>query len=184
MDESKLKSKMQQVVDLVVSDVGTIRTGRANPSLVQEIRVNVYGGTQNLKIIELATVSSPDAESLVIDPWDKSIIGEIKKGLEAANIGLSASISGEVIRISVPPMTSEDRQKFIKLLSTKIENGKIMIRQVRAEFLDGIRKSFEAKEMGEDEKFRLEKRLQEVTDEFNEKLESIRKKKEEDLLKV
>lgn len=184
MDEDKLRGKMQEVMDIVIADVGTIRTGAANPSMIQEIVINAYGGQQSLRIIELATVTSPDAESLVVDPWDKSIIGEIKKGVEAANVGLNPSIDGEIIRISVPPLTSEDRQKFVKLLSTKIENGKIMIRQTRGEFLEQIRKSFEEKQMGEDEKFTQEKRLQEITDEFNNKLEEAKKRKESELLKV
>lgn len=184
MDEGSLRQKMQEVMDIVVSDVATIRTGAASPSMIQEIMINAYGGQQALKIIELATVTSPDAESLAIDPWDKSIIGDIKKGIDAANIGLNPSIDGEIIRISVPPLTSEDRQKFVKLLSVKIENGKIMIRQARGGFLEQIRKSFEKKEMGEDEKFTQEKKLQEITDEFNNKLEEAKKKKENELLKV
>ena len=184
MDEAKLKQKMQEVVDLVVKDVGTIRTGRANPGMVQQIKIKAYGGQQELKIIELATITSPDAESLAIDPWDKSIIGEIKKGIEAANVGLNPSIDGEIIRISVPALTSEDRQSFIKLLSTKIESGKIMLRQIRGEFLGSLRARFENKEMGEDEKFAQEKSLQKTIDGFNGKMEDIRKKKEEELLKV
>jgi len=184
MDESSVKGKMQEVVDLVLGDVGTIRTGRATPSLVQELEVSVYGGAQKLKINELSTVTSPDPQTLVIDPWDKSIIGEIKKGIDAANIGMSPNIDGEIIRISVPQITGEDREKFIKLLSRKIENGKIMLRQARSDALQIIRKDFEDKNMGEDEKFGQEKNLQEIIDEYNGKLEEIKKKKEEELLQV
>jgi len=184
VDESSIRSKMQEVVDLVVGDIGTIRTGRATPTLVQDLEVEVYGGHQKLKINELATINSPGPESIIIDPWDKSIIGEIKKGIDAANTGLTPSIDGEIIRISVPPLTSEDRQKFIRLLSTKIESGKVMIRQVRGDHIQDIRKSFGNKEMSEDEKFNREKRLQEITDDFNEKLEEMRKKKEQELLQI
>ena len=184
MDESSAKQKMQEVVDLVLGDVGTIRTGRATPALVQELKVQVYGGAQTLKINELSTVTSPDPQTLVIDPWDKSIIGEIKKGIEKANIGMSPNIDGEIIRISVPQITGEDREKFVKLLSKKIENGKIMLRQVRSDTQQVIRKEFEDKKMGEDEKFGQEKRLQEIIDEYNQKLEDIKKKKEDELLQV
>lgn len=184
MDESSVRSKMQEIIDLVIGDIGTIRTGRATPTLVHDLQVEVYGGQQKLKINELATVNSPDPESLIIDPWDKSIIGEIKKGIETANIGLSPNIDGEIIRISVPPLTTEDRQKYVKLLSTKIESGKVMVRRIRGEEIQKIRKIFEEKEMGEDEKFNREKRLQEITDEYNEKLEEIKKRKEQELLKI
>ena len=175
---------MQEVVDLVIGDVGTIRTGRAPPALIQELEVKVYGGAQTLKINELSTVTSPDPQTLVIDPWDKSIIGEIKKGIESANTGMTPNIDGEIIRISVPQITGEDREKFVKLLSKKIENGKIMLRQVRSDTQQVIRKEFEDKKMGEDEKFGQEKKLQEIIDEYNQKLEDIKKKKEEELLQI
>ena len=157
-----MRSKMQQVVDLVSGDVATIRTGRASPGLLAEISVAVYGGQQKLKINELASVTSPDPQSLLIDPWDKSIIGEIKKGIESANIGLTPSIDGEVIRISVPPLTSEDKEKLVRLLSTKIENGKVMIRQTRGDGMQAIKESFESKEISEDEKFRQEKEFKKL----------------------
>lgn len=184
MDSSKVRSKMQEVVELVVNDVGTIRTGKATPALLGELSVAVYGGTQKLTIYEVGTITAPDSDSLVIDPWDKSIIGEIKKGIDAANIGLTPSIDGEIIRISVPPLTSEDREKFVKILSTKIESGKVMVRQVRGEGIKEIDEAFAKKEMSEDEKFGSEKELQDITDEFNKKLEEIREKKEEEIRQI
>src|SRR3990170_7009645 len=164
MDETSVRKKMQQVVDLVTSDVGGIRTGRATPALVEGIEIAVYGGTQKLKLIELATISAPDTQALVIDPWDKSVIGEIRQGILAANIGMNPSIDGQIIRIVLPPLTTEDREKYVKLLSTKLENGKVMIRQTRGDSMHEIKKSFEAKELTEDEKFAKEKLLQEITD--------------------
>jgi ribosome recycling factor len=121
---------------------------------------------------------------LIIDPWDKSIIGEIRQGILAANIGLNPAIDGEIIRISLPPLTTEDREKYVKLLSTKLENGRVMIRQVRKEALRDIRRSFEEKEISEDEKFNLEKRLQEITDEFMEKISKVGETKKQELLQI
>jgi len=184
MDESSVKSRMQEVVSLVTSDVASIRTGKANSNLVSDLEVTVYGGQQKLKINELGTVSTPDPESVIIDPWDKSVIGEIKKGIEVANVGLNPQIDGEIIRISIPPMTSEDRNKFVKLLGTKIESGKVMARQVRAEALKSIRSAFEDKELTEDDKFNEEKRLQDITDKFVKKIEEIGEKKKQELLSV
>src|SRR3990170_2736200 len=166
MDESSIRSKMQQVVDLISSDIASIRTGRATPALVEGLEVAVYGGTQNLKIVELSTISSSDPQTLVIDPWDKSIIGEIRQGILAANVGMNPSIDGEIIRISMPPLTTEDRDKYVKLMASKLENGKVLIRQVRGDEMHEIKKKFEAKEITEDEKFGSEKKLQEITDEF------------------
>src|SRR3989344_638384 len=103
MNEDDIRKKMQQVLGLVTGDIASIRTGRATPALVEDLTVAVYGGAQKLKIQELATITAPDTQTLVIDPWDKSIIGEIRQGIMAANIGLNPSIDGEAIRISLPP---------------------------------------------------------------------------------
>lgn len=184
MDESSVRSKMQQALDLVLSDISSIRTGRATPALVEDLVVAVYGGQQKLHVQELATITAPDTQTLVIDPWDKSIIGEIRQGILSANIGMNPVIDGVILRISLPPLTTEDREKYVKLLSTKLENGKIMIRQVRADAMHDIKKKFEAKGLSEDEKFNQEKRLQEITDEFIGKIEEIGEKKKEELLQI
>ncbi|KKR10565.1 MAG: Ribosome-recycling factor [Candidatus Woesebacteria bacterium GW2011_GWA1_39_21] len=111
MDEASIRSKMNQVISMMTSDLGSLRTGRATPALVDDLSVVVYGGQQKLKIKELASISTPDHQTLVIDPWDKSIIGEIRQGILAANVGMNPSVDGQIIRISFPPMTTEDREK-------------------------------------------------------------------------
>ena len=184
MDEASIKSKMQSALDIVTSDVGGIRTGRATPSLVENIVCPAYGGTQRLKVMELATITAPDPSQIIINPWDKSIIGDIRKGIAEANIGMNPSIDGEIIRITMPPLTTEDREKYVKLLSQKLETGKVTIRQVRADEMHEIKKKFEAKEMTEDEKFANEKKLQEVTDEFVGKIEEMGEKKKAELLQI
>ena len=184
MDETSVRSKMQQVVDMVSSDVASVRTGRAAPALVEDLAVAVYGGQQKLKLLELATISAPDTQTLTVEPWDKSIIGEIRQGILAANIGMNPSIDGQLIRISLPPLTTEDREKYVKLLSTKLENGRIMIRQIRGDVMKAIKLSFEKKETSEDEKFQQEKKLQEITDEFVGKIDEMGKVKEEELLQI
>ena len=184
MDEQQVKQKMQSALDALIAIIGTIRTGRATPGLIQNLEVTVYGGTQRLRILEIASVSSSDPQTLVIDPWDKSIIGEIRKGIEAANIGMNPSIDGEVLRISVPPLTTEDREKYVKLLSAKLEEAKIQIRQIRADAMHAIKQEFEDKKIREDEKFSFEKNLQILTDEFVGKIESIGEKKKGELLQL
>lgn len=184
MDETSTLSKMQKVIDVVTSDIAGVRTGRATPSLVENIVVPAYGGTQRLRIMELASITSPDPTSIVISPWDKSIIGDIKKGILEANIGMNPNIDGEIIRIVMPPLTTEDREKYVKLLSGKLENGKVLIRSVRADEMHEIKKKFEAKEITEDDKFGQEKKLQEITDEYIKKIEEIGEKKKQELLQI
>lgn len=182
MDETQVRTKMQGALGNLLNIVGTIRSGRATPSLIQNLEVVVYGGTQRLRILEVASVTSPDPQTLIIDPWDKSIIGEIKKGIEAANIGMNPSIDGEIIRISVPALTTEDREKFVKLLSVKLEEARVAIRQVRADAMHSIKTEFEDRKITEDEKFAFEKNLQTLTDEFVAKVEDVGNKKKADLL--
>lgn len=184
MDENQIRSKMQQVLDLVASDIGGIRTGRATPALVEDISVAVYGGQQRLTVKEVGTITAPDTQSLVIDPWDKSIIGEIRQGILAANVGMNPSIDGEILRISFPPMTTEDREKYVKLLSSKLENGRVMVRQVRGDGMHEIKENFEKKTITEDDKFLKEKRLQEITDEFVKKIDEAGDKKKAELLEL
>lgn len=184
MDESSIRVKMQSTLDVIASDIAGIRTGRALPSLVENIVCPAYGGTQRLRVMELASISVPDPTQIIINPWDKSIIGDIRKGIMEANIGLTASVDGEVIRIIVPPMTTEDREKYVKLLSGKLENGKVAIRQIRGDEMRSIKDKFEAKEITEDDKFSFEKKVQEITDEFVGKIDEMGEKKKAELMQI
>lgn len=184
MDEGQIRLKMQRVLDLVLGDIGSLRTGRAMPSLVENIVCPAYGGSQRLKVQELATITVPDPQTLVISPWDKSIIGDIRKGILEANVGFNPSIDSEVIRIALPQMTTEDREKYIRLLSQRLETGRVMIRQVRAEAMHDVKKGFEAKEVSEDVKFDAEKKVQAITDEFVGKIDAAGERKKQELLQI
>lgn len=184
MDDASVKSRMQAVIELLSTDISTIRTGRANSAMVSDLTVSVYGGQQRMKVMEVGTITTPDPQTIIIDPWDKSIIGDIRKGIEAANVGMSPAIDGQIIRIVLAPLTSEDREKYVKLLGTKLENSRVMVRQVRGDFMHDIKKAFEAKEISEDEKFSQEKQLQELTDEYIAKIEAIGDKKKAELLQI
>ncbi len=184
MNEDDVRKRMQDVLDLVLSDIASVRTGRATPAIIEDLEVSVYAGQQKLKINELGTINTQDQQTIIFDPWDKSIIGEIRQGILAANIGLSPVIDSEIIRINIPPLTTEDREKYVKLLSTKLENGKVMIRQVRGEAMKDIRLCFERKELSEDEKFNEEKQLQELTDEFIGKIDEAGEAKKREITSI
>lgn len=184
MNESSVRDEMSKALDALSEDLASIRTGRATSALVENVVISAYGGAQRLKIQELAGITIPDPQMIVIEPWDKSIIGEIRQGILAANIGMNPSIDGEVIRIAMPPMTSEDREKYIKLLHAKLENARVSIRQVRGDEMKNIKLQFEKKEITEDDKFAFEKKLQELTDEFIEKIEERGRVKEEELRSI
>lgn len=184
MDEPKIRQRMEQVLQAVREDVASIRTGRATPSLVENIKVAAYEGTQELKLVELAMITAEDAQTLLIQPWDKATINEIKKAIEQEKIGLTPTADGDVLRIKMPPMTAEDRENYIRVLNQKLENGRVMVRQIRQEAMQGIRDAFENKEFSEDDKILQEKKVQEITDEYTDRIEQAGKAKEEELRSV
>lgn len=184
MNPDETKQKMQKVLELLHGDLATVRTGRATPSLVENIVVAVYGGSTRLKIMELATISSSDPQTLLINPFDASIIGEMQKGIMEANVGLTPTVDGQHIRISIPPLSEERRQQLIKLMHQKLENGRIMVRQVRHEAMSNIKKQFNDKAISEDEMNRLEKDVQRSTDDVISQIDATGKRKESELMQI
>ena len=176
--------KMNKILDVLRTDLSTVRTGRAAPSLVENIVINAYGGTQRLRVMELATIGSSDPQTLVVAPFDNSIIGEIQKGIAQANVGLNPVIDGQLIRIPIPRLSEERRQELIHLMKQKLENGRIMVRQVRHEAMSDIKKGQNDKSISEDEADRSEKEVQKLTDELIGEIEGMGKKKEEELLQI
>ena len=179
-----IPGKMAKVMEYVKQDVATIRTGKATPSLVENVMVDAYGGTAKMKVVELATISISDAQSIVISPFDHSIIGEIRRDIEAANLGLTPIIDHEIIRINVPLLTGERRMEFVKMLHRKLEDGRVKIRQLRHDRMSEMKRSFEGGELPEDDKTSLEKELQDLTDKMMMRIEEIGKTKEGELLQV
>lgn len=178
------KQKMQKVLEVLRTDLSTVRTGRAAPSLVENIVISAYGGSSKLRLLEFATIAASDTQTLVITPFDASILLEIQKGILEANVGLNPVIDGQVIRISIPPLSEERRQQLIHLMKQKLENGRIMIRQVRHEAMAQIKKQYNDKTISEDEMVRLEKETQKATDDSILEIDTLGKKKEEELLQI
>ena len=174
-------SRIHKVLDLLKNDVATVRTGRAAPSLVENIIINAYGGSAKLKVVEMATVHAQDLQTLVITPFDQSTIHELEKGIQEANIGLNPVVDTPVIRITIPPLSQERRQELIHLMKQKLENGRIMVRQARQDGMNDVKKN---DELSEDEEGRLEKEIQKVTDDAMAHIETMGKQKEEELLRI
>jgi ribosome recycling factor len=184
MNLDLVEQNMQKVVEVIKVDLATVRTGRASPSLVENVVIHAYGGTQNLKVVELAQIAAQDTQTIVITPYDQSIIGEINKGLMEGNIGLTPVIDGQIIRISIPSLTEERRQQLVGLVNQKLEGGKIQIRQVRHEAINEAKKLLNDKIISEDEMYHAEKEIQRLTDETISELDSLGKKKEEELMVI
>ncbi len=184
MEISEIQSKMQKALEIIRQDLGTIRTGRATPALVENVVVSVYGGTQNLRVVELGTITTSESRSLVITPFDQSIIEEMSRGIQLANIGLTPILDGDVIRINIPSLTEERRQEYTKLVKVKLEAGRVMIRQLRHEMMSELKRKEEAKEISEDDRRRQEEELQKLTDNFIAEIEELGRQKETELLQI
>ena len=181
---NETREKMRKALEVTSNDLASIRSGRANPALVENVVVSVYGGTQHLKIMELSTITTMDSRTIVISPFDPSIIAEIERGLMEANIGLTPVVDGEIIRISIPLLTEERRHEYIKLAKTKLEAGRIMVRQVLAEAMKDLKKMVADNAISEDEQKLGEKHVQELTDEMIAEIDRLGEKKETELLQV
>lgn len=178
------RERMKKAIEVTRVDLSSIRSGRATPALVENIVVAVYGATQHLKVMELATISTVDSKTLVISPYDPSILAEIERGIAAANVGLNPVVDGEILRITIPPLSEERRQDYIKLARVKLEAGKVMVRGVRHDAMKELDGAMASKDLGEDEKKAGEKKVQELTDEMIAELEAMEAKKEAELMQV
>ena len=176
------RGDLEEVVAWLKGEAAAIRTGRANPDMVTDIVVD-YLGTP-LRIKEVAAVSTPDARSIVIQPWDKGALSAIEKGIRESSLQLSPVVDGVAVRLTVPSLTKERRQEYIKLVGTKTEEARIRVRHIREELLKKVQAAVKEKTAREDDLHRAKDRLQKLVDEYNGKLEDIAKKKEAELMSV
>ncbi|CAN5140287.1 ribosome recycling factor [soil metagenome] len=181
---ANLKEQIQKVLDLIKNDISTVRTGRANPALVENLQIVTYGGSTKLRVLELATIAVSDSQTLVITPFDESTRDDIRRGIVDSGSGLNPSDDGHVLRINIPPLSTERREELIKMMNHKLENGRIMIRQARHEAMADVKKQVEDKEISEDDQNRLEKDVQKIVDDTISTIDSLGKQKEEELMQI
>lgn len=170
--------KMDQAVTHTVQEFGSVRTGRANPGILNRITVNYYGTPTPLQ--QLAGFSVPDARMLVVQPYDRSSIGDIEKAIQMADLGLNPSNDGTVIRLAFPSLTEERRRELIRVVRGIAEDGRIAVRNIRR----NANHSIEAEDVSEDDIRRAEKGMQDMTDRHTAKIDELLAAKEEELLEV
>src|SRR3989339_688410 len=181
---SQTKEKMRKAIEVTRMDLSSIRSGRATSSLVENIYVVAYEGTQKLRVMEMATIGVPDVKTIVITPFDPTTREDIIKGIQAGSSNLSPVSDGDVIRITIPPMSQEQREEYIKLARTKLEGGRIMVRQIRQEAMKDLKRETESGTITEDQQKVGEKKIQELTDEMISEVDSLGEKKEAELMLV
>jgi ribosome recycling factor len=178
--KTKTKERMLKTIQSFHDDIKGIRTGRASASLLDGIVVNIYGGHQKLN--QVAGVSVTDNKTLSIKVWDISVIGEVKNAILNADLNLNPVVEGNTIRITLPDLTQETRERLVKLLHQFAENARVAIRNIRRDIMEEIEKMQESKEISEDDLHSAKKEIQNITDDNIKKIDSELSIKEKDIL--
>ena len=177
-----IEEKMKKAVDGLKQDLATIRTGRASPGIIEHMKVE-YAGAY-LPLNQTASISVADANLLVIQPWDKSGIRNIEKAIQTSDLGLNPMSDGQIIRINIPPLSEERRQELIKVVRKRIEERKVVIRNLRREAMDELKDQEKNKDISQDEQKRALNQLQKITDSFVADAEQAGQDKESELIQV
>jgi ribosome recycling factor len=176
------KRRMDEALEALRREFASVRTGKASPALLDTVRVDAYGS--KMQINQVATVNTPEPTLLVVQPFDKSLIGDIEKAIMSSDLGLNPANDGNVIRVPIPPLNEERRKEYVKVLHKMAEEGRISIRHARRTVRDEIHQLVKAHDIGEDEGRRREDALEKLTHDFSEKIEELLKAKEEEVMAI
>jgi len=176
------RGRMENALEAMRREFATVRTGKASPALVEHVRVEAY--ETHMPLEQLSTISAPEPRLLVVQPWDKSLLGVIEKAIQAADLGLNPSNDGTVIHVPIPPLNEERRQELVKLLHKMAEEGRVSLRTARRVANDEIKVNMKDGVISEDEGHRQMDEVQKMIDEYSKKIDALLKAKEEEVLEV
>ena len=179
---TEAEEKMKGAITALENDLGTIRTGRASPALVERLPVEYYGTPTPLQ--QLATISAPEPRLLTVKPFDPASIKDIERAIQASELGLTPSNDGKLIRLSIPPLTEERRHDLVKIVHTRAEEARVAVRNVRRDVHNDLREFEREKLISKNELERAETGLQKLTDDYIEKVNRAAEKKEQEVLEV
>ncbi|HOO97700.1 MAG TPA: ribosome recycling factor [Caldisericia bacterium] len=180
MDKNEIKSRMDKTLSSLQEHLLGLRAGRVSPAIVSKVVVEAYGS--QMAVPQLANVAAPDGRTLVIEPWDKSVLSEIVKALQAANLGANPISDGNLIRMPFPPLSQERRKELVKLVDKTGEDSKVAIRNIRRDFVASEKKAEKDGDISEDELKKSEGIIQEVTDEYTKKIDDVISAKKREIL--
>ncbi len=184
IDINSFKSSLQQTINVLKEELKTIRTGRANPAIIENLEVEAYGGSTKLRLKELSTITTDGASALVIVPFDPSTTVDIEKAILKSPLGLSPQTQGTRITIRVAAMSQEQRDKYSKLIGQMVEEKRNIVRGHRDEIRKKIKEGFDRKELTEDDKYRMEKDIDTLTQKANEDLAAVKASKEKEIQEI
>ncbi len=178
----EIKQRFNQSVESLRADLAGVRTGRASSGLVENLVVDVYGS--KMPLLQIASITVPDARSIAIQPWDKANLAPIEKSIRESELSLNPVNDGIIIRIAIPPLSEERREELVKLANQKVEQGKVSIRNIRHDAKSKLDAQLKDKSIGEDEHARLEKQIQDLVNDFNSKIDEMQKQKDAEIRTV
>lgn len=181
---SEFKQNLEKIIEALRIEITNIRTGRASSSLIENLLVETYGGQAKLKLSELSTITNEGPTGLLISPFDPSTIKDIEKAILSSPLNLTPRVDGKNIHITIPHLSEEQRKQLLKIISQKIEAIRKQVRTVRDEFRKKIKMALENKEISEDQRFRTEKQIDEITQQYNQQIEQMRGKKEKEVMEI
>lgn len=182
MKLSEVESQMQKTIEATQKSFNSVRTGRANASILDRIMVEYYGSPTALKA--LATINTPDSSTIMIQPFDRGSLGLIEKAISQSDVGLTPNNDGQVIRLNVPPLTADRRKEFVKTAGKLAEEGRIAIRNIRRDAIDSVKKQEKSGELSEDESRDNQASIQKLTDKYAGKVDSLLAEKEKDIMTI
>lgn len=182
MKLSDIESKMKKTIEATQQSFNSLRTGRANSAILDRITVEYYGMETPLK--SLANISTPDATTILVQPYDKGSLQQIEKAISMSDVGLTPNNDGEVVRLNIPQLTSERRQELVKLAGKYAEEGRVSIRNIRRDAMEEVRKKEKNNDLSEDESHDIQDKIQKLTDQYVSKVDELLKAKEEDITTV
>lgn len=182
MELASYKQNFQKAVEHFKGELAGLRCGRASPALIENILVDAYNSKMSIK--GLASIAIPDAKTIVVEPWDKSIIKNIEAAISQAGLGLNPVNDGRVLRLIIPPLTEESRRELVKVVGQKLEVARISVRQTREQIKEKIVNAEKNKEIGEDERFRLQDSLDKMVSDYNAEIKKIGEEKEKEIMTI
>lgn len=182
MNKSELKKSLIEAVDFFKSELSKIRTGRATPSLIEDITIEVYGSKMRIK--ELGAITVPESQLIVVSPWDRSQIPAISKAINTSELSLNSSYDNEKVRVPIPPLSEERRAELAKIVSSKLEACKTTVRNLRNDIMKSIDRDFSEKKISEDEKFSLKEEADKIIKDFSEQAEDLASEKKKSLMEL
>lgn len=180
LDKGNYKTKMEKVITALMSSLKTVKVGRASTDLLDNVKVNAYGGI--VPIVQVASISVIDNQTIGANVWDASLVAEVDKAIQNSGIGITPMVDGQLLKLIIPKMSQERRKEMVKVVSKYAEESKVSVRNIRREGINDIKEKQNSKEISEDESHKDQKLMQDLTDEYINKIDKIAKDKESQIL--